>query len=102
MTKDDYGALYTKICALENRLRSSHAQAWMKPELREELSNRVRIIRDDLYKAKRKEDLNVGKNKSCQCCGGTGIGPTNSNFAGLPCPLCSSQENPTHECLSCD
>jgi len=24
----------------------------------------------------------------CSCCNGTRVGPSNSNFAGLPCPVC--------------
>jgi hypothetical protein len=31
------------------------------------------------------------KRPSCECCGGSGIGPPNSNFAGQPCRLCGGQ-----------
>lgn len=27
---------------------------------------------------------------ACQCCGGTGIGPVNSTFTGLPCQVCTT------------
>jgi hypothetical protein len=28
----------------------------------------------------------------CECCAGSGVGPANSNFACLPCPLCQRPE----------
>lgn len=34
---------------------------------------------------------------NCECCNGTRIGPSNSNFAGQPCPLCNAYLPPRVE-----
>lgn len=31
--------------------------------------------------------------QSCSCCHGTRVGPVNSNFAGLPCPVCRTTDS---------
>jgi len=33
-------------------------------------------------------DRSPEKASECECCHGTGVGPENSNFVGLPCPVC--------------
>lgn len=45
-------------------------------------------IRIDREEIRQRVTADVQAGRLCECCHGTGLGPVNSNFPGLPCPVC--------------
>lgn len=56
MTEDEYGSLYRKLTHLETYVASARCRAWMRPDVRQEILVRVRLIRDDFFTIKKRED----------------------------------------------
>ena len=56
MTEDEYTRLYRYLTQLEGYVASARCRAWMRPDVRQEILTRVRLIRDDLYCAKKTKD----------------------------------------------
>ena len=56
MKDAEYSVLYRNLCHLEGYVASARCRAWMRPDVRQEILTRVRLIRDDLYCAKKTKD----------------------------------------------
>lgn len=56
MTEAEYTDFYRKLSNLRNYVASDRCRAWMRPDVRMEILNRVKEMHDEFYRIKKNED----------------------------------------------
>lgn len=56
MTEAEYTEFYNMLCNLYRYVASARCRAWMRPDVRLEILNRVKEMRDEFYRIKKSED----------------------------------------------
>ena len=56
MTDAEYTDFYNNLRNLSNYVASARCRAWMRPDVRQEILNRVQAMRNEFYRIKKNED----------------------------------------------
>lgn len=61
MTEAEYTAFHRKLCDLYGYVASARCRAWMRPDVRMEILNRVKEMRDEFYRYQEKRRCAPGR-----------------------------------------